>query len=208
MEHFLLPWVDCFSMCPNGTALLWPAPTQTFPSGVLVWNTTLSSMPGLFQVLSLSPPRVSRLGLQALAPGGVPVFLLLESTSSQAPAQARTGTGTGLRLVPLWLSLSCLGWPPLSSWCSISSWIGLPITDWTSWMLWFCCSSFEHLKKATLIIHSLSINNWKFTFSLFLAYLYTPVSLSPSVWLVCLCLKLLFKSLLSYEWVSSGLVHL
>lgn len=49
-----------------------------------------------------------------------------------------------------------------------------------------------YLKKAALItIHlpSLSVNNWELTFHL-LAFVYT--NLSPSVWLVCFCLQLLF----------------
>ena len=37
--------------------------------------------------------------------------------------------------VPLGMSLSCLGWPPLFSWCSTGSWLGLHITDWSYGML-------------------------------------------------------------------------
>lgn len=37
--------------------------------------------------------------------------------------------------VPLGMPISCLGWPPLFTWCSISSWIGLQITVWSYGML-------------------------------------------------------------------------
>lgn len=73
-------------MCPRGHCAL-SCRHPAFPSGILVWH--------IFQVLSLSPHRRSRLGFQALALVGAPASLLLERTCSHgtlpAPAHVRAG---------------------------------------------------------------------------------------------------------------------
>lgn len=154
MEHFLLPWAKCFSTCAHVAILLWEASTLTLPSCILVWNMTLSPVPGNWTLPGpvFVPRQGEQTGVQALAPGGAPVSPPLEriySCRALPPRCHQTGTATG------WVVPLLPGWLPLSRQCSWSplavQWVFILFTDLTG-----CFGSavnlFEYTKKAALII--------------------------------------------------------